>query len=517
MSRRGVALLVLALLAAGHCALYYPALIDDAYIGYRYAWSLAHGDGLVFNPGERVEGMTHLLWVLVAAGVIAVTDSDPHFFMWGLGIASACGSAAVLYLLGEEIFGRRGRVFAWAAPLIALSRAGFAYHACAGLETALFALLLAVALWMVWRGGLGARAGVVLVLADLNRPETPYFAALLAAVAWLRHRGTPRWSRRGVARCAVVFGAGWLARMAFRLAYYGELVPNTYWVKAMPIGLAVEGGARYALDYLHHTHFVPAIALVLVALARDRVCLLLAGLWLASLLPVFLFGGDWMPLFRFFAHVLPFEALLITGGIASAAALLPRALRGPPPLWPGLLLAAAVALALVAGAPKLREVRETYQDFYDHVHELGEWIREQPEVHSFATYDVGVMGFDAKKRVVDLGGLTDRTIAKAQGTMVDKQYDPGYVFAQNPELIVFRTPGPAVVRTPEGTMLAPEALIGSERRLYEHPTLRQRYTYQLTLPAGMDSVIDPTGVRRMVVSYAYHVYGRNDVRLVVVR
>ncbi|MGH7753945.1 MAG: hypothetical protein ACREN5_14140, partial [Gemmatimonadales bacterium] len=31
---------------------------DDIYITYRYAWNLAHGAGLVFNPGERVFGVT---------------------------------------------------------------------------------------------------------------------------------------------------------------------------------------------------------------------------------------------------------------------------------------------------------------------------------------------------------------------------------------------------------------------------------------------------------------------------
>ncbi len=28
----------------------------------RYAYNLAHGNGLVWNPGERVEGITNPLW-----------------------------------------------------------------------------------------------------------------------------------------------------------------------------------------------------------------------------------------------------------------------------------------------------------------------------------------------------------------------------------------------------------------------------------------------------------------------
>lgn len=43
---------------------------EDAFISFRYAQNLLAGDGLVFNPGgQRVEGITNLLWTLsVAAG-----------------------------------------------------------------------------------------------------------------------------------------------------------------------------------------------------------------------------------------------------------------------------------------------------------------------------------------------------------------------------------------------------------------------------------------------------------------
>ena len=38
--------------------------IDDAYISFRYAQNLLDGHGLVFNPGDPVEGYSNLLWVL---------------------------------------------------------------------------------------------------------------------------------------------------------------------------------------------------------------------------------------------------------------------------------------------------------------------------------------------------------------------------------------------------------------------------------------------------------------------
>ncbi|WP_431215033.1 hypothetical protein ACQ86N_10045 [Puia sp. P3] len=48
--------------------------IDDADIFLNYARRLAHGEGFVFNKGgERVEGFTSLLWVLVCSGFYHLT------------------------------------------------------------------------------------------------------------------------------------------------------------------------------------------------------------------------------------------------------------------------------------------------------------------------------------------------------------------------------------------------------------------------------------------------------------
>jgi len=52
----------------------YP--IDDAYISMRYADNFATGKGLVYNPGERVEGYTNFLWVMIQA-LIIVLGGDP--------------------------------------------------------------------------------------------------------------------------------------------------------------------------------------------------------------------------------------------------------------------------------------------------------------------------------------------------------------------------------------------------------------------------------------------------------
>ena len=53
-------------------------LTDDAFISFRYARNLLEGHGLVFNPGERVEGYSNFLWVLELAAVWRALGVPPE-------------------------------------------------------------------------------------------------------------------------------------------------------------------------------------------------------------------------------------------------------------------------------------------------------------------------------------------------------------------------------------------------------------------------------------------------------
>ncbi len=56
-------------------------------ISMRYAWNLSHGNGLVWNVGEYVEGYTNLLMTLVMVPVTALFNKkDAVLVMQILGI-----------------------------------------------------------------------------------------------------------------------------------------------------------------------------------------------------------------------------------------------------------------------------------------------------------------------------------------------------------------------------------------------------------------------------------------------
>ena len=95
-------------------------LVDDAYISLRYAANWAGGRGLVFNPGERVEGYTNFLWVLIEAAAIRL-GADPEAALTVAGFAAlAMLAGGVAWLVAAHTLPGRPLAAATAGLLVAL-------------------------------------------------------------------------------------------------------------------------------------------------------------------------------------------------------------------------------------------------------------------------------------------------------------------------------------------------------------------------------------------------------------
>ncbi len=326
-------------------------LCDDAFITFRYARNLVLGNGLVFNPGERVEGYTNFLWTLwMALGLRLGAGVEA----WSQLSSGACYLASLLLLIADS---RRAR--AAALPLAALGGAvhtDWTVYATGGLETAPFTFLALLGYALATaRGARGPRfgwSGLAFGLAALTRPDGVVFAAV-ASVYALWTGGVP-----AAARFALGFAALFAPHLAWRLHYYGELLPNTYQAKSA--GLAwYSQGLRYVA--LYAARYWPLLLPLLagaVALARRgasagpadaesedgrwraRSAALAAALALSYTLAIARVGGDFM-FARLLIPVTPFALILLE------RSLLPLAERRPR-LW---LAAAGAALAGLAFTP----------------------------------------------------------------------------------------------------------------------------------------------------------------------
>jgi arabinofuranosyltransferase len=273
-----------------------PPQADDAFISYRYARNLVEGRGLVYNPGERVEGYTNLLWTLLVAGGLKLglrAEVAGHLLCL-LG-----GAAALLFAF---LYSRVGlpRSRAWlagCAPLLLLSSPSFAIWSSSGMETPLFAAELTAALafeaqrrtrWLT----------AALVAATLTRPEGALAAAVLYGFHLYRGRACPGAALRPV----LVYAGVLLALTLFRLLYYHAWLPNTFYARAG--GLPLESGALYLAGCLLSG---PALLLVpaLPGLRRGGAAWPGAALVLAFCMYIVCIGGDAFYQWRFFLPLLP--------------------------------------------------------------------------------------------------------------------------------------------------------------------------------------------------------------------
>jgi arabinofuranosyltransferase len=214
---------------------------DDAYISFRYAANLVHDLGLVYNPGERVEGYSNFLWTLWCALGIRL-GAAPEIWANATGIACY---GATLWLLGAHAARRAGRLgdaagaIPWAALIGAVHR-DWAVFATGGLETAQFTLFATAAYFALVRTGESAEhdrpaaarwavtGGLLLAITCLSRPDGIVFAALgTLYLLWIARR-----SPRLLALFLIPLGAIVAAYAAWKVAYYGDLRPNTYYAKS---------------------------------------------------------------------------------------------------------------------------------------------------------------------------------------------------------------------------------------------------------------------------------------------
>ena len=278
-------------------------LTDDAFISFRYIRNLLEGHGLVFNPGEYVEGYSNFLWVLELAAVWALFGLRPEYAAHILSIAYTVATiAAMLWWIARSPSHHDRGLLAWMSLGLLCSSATFAvWTSGGGLETRQFTffVLLAIVCLAVHKD---SRWGLIvasfsLAAASLTRPEGPLIAA--CCFAWFaaqRFLSTRRLDWRELAALVAPFAILIAAHFLFRYAYYGEWLPNTYYAKH--IRPWYDSGFRYLVAAGLETGMYALLPLAYIALRmrwriyRDSIyglVLLCLGAHMAYILNI---GGD---------------------------------------------------------------------------------------------------------------------------------------------------------------------------------------------------------------------------------
>jgi len=483
-------ILVLALVnAIGFCSS--NQIEDDAFIFFRYVDNALAGHGLTWNPGgERVEGYSSFLFVLVMLAARAV-GAEPvgaaHFLNLLFFLASVLLGAWVVRLLG----GRSARLSWLAAGLIA-SSAQLATFARNGMETALFGALILVALGLDRRAPARplplALSGAAFALAGLTRPEG-FLVYLVCAGERMwdrRSRGESLLDRAELTRLAFLLALV-VPHLVFRLAYYRELLPNTYHAKVSWRPEVVSRGFVGLIAYLGSFRgALAAMAVILWALLPERrsarVLVLLLGAWVAYL--TFALGlPHW---WYWYAMPVDLFALLLLGW-ALGQHLASSSLQGR-----RVLVSAGCALLLLgnlSGAIQrhvtsrepfrlsLRDApdRATVNQFITIGHELRRIVKPG---ESLAVGACGAIPYYAGIETIDVLGLNDKHIArtKVTGPITDafghEKGDGAYVLSKRPTYLV-----PLPILTPQPNN-RPAGFEKSFNEIFQMPEFRRDYEFK---------------------------------------
>ena len=211
---------------------------EDQMIVLRYARNLVEGNGLVYNPGERVMGFTTPLFTLLSSVFVLLAGDQAALWQNVFGVLCMLGTAAVAAWLLVRL--GAGAAAPLAVALITFNAPTSTFnYLFVTMEVHLFALLfvLTVALYVDKRH---TAATVASALLFLTRPEGVLLTVCLLGDKWARDRRLP--VRQAAAALLTV--APWLL---FATVYYGSPFTAT---------LAAKSGGSHLFDgffaYLRH-------------------------------------------------------------------------------------------------------------------------------------------------------------------------------------------------------------------------------------------------------------------------
>jgi hypothetical protein len=288
--------------------------------------------------------------------------------------------------------------------------------------------------------------GILLGFVCITRPEGAFFTIITAANLFL----FTRVDRRQIlplliVLCAIPF-IFFCAQLGFRLAYYHEWLPNTYYAKvAGPTFSRLVNGGLYCFKAL--ASFLPVLLIILLLadklrearyVSKKRVILFFLAYCAEWLTVLILNGGDIEPGYR---HMLMIVPLMIIILMECADISYDTGVARKTHIFFALVIACFAWTQLT-----FDENKRAYNDQWEwKAKELGEWLYrhyydKQPLI---AVSAGGAIPFYSKLPALEVFGLTDRYLTRHPGELFGHGYlghelfNAEYVLKRKPDMVIF--------------------------------------------------------------------------------
>ena len=238
--------------------------IDDGNIFLNYAQHIAHGDGFVFNTnGERVEGFTSLLWVLICAFSFLITTHPEILLMCLSALLTAFTLTIIFRTIKKDIQDLQPaftKYFFWiyCAFIICIGPSYIAWSVLSLMENALWNCIFTLLIISIAKTAepkpvsVSKKTAIILLgcLLTLTRPEALAWNIIFTCILFFTFVQGKRKIYFPVLYL-ISFGCVSVALTIFRLHYFGYQFPNTYYAKISPDKIYnIVEGSEYALSFL---------------------------------------------------------------------------------------------------------------------------------------------------------------------------------------------------------------------------------------------------------------------------
>lgn len=399
------------------------AYIDDAFIGFRCVKNLLNGHGFVFNPNERVEGVTNIGWLFVLC--LPSLFLPPELVAKILSIVLVLATLWLSFLVFNRIVNKKHGSFALFIPLLISSHFDYVFFSFSGMETALLAFCLMLILYLAVSNR--SRCLIILLCAFcfLLHPECIIIYPLVLIFQLLSQ---PQEFKR-YRYPFVLFILSISVISLLRLSYYGDLLPNTFWAKPpAPLGQVMRlfserGFSSTNISAPFSDTFILFCILFafLTQVKRNEsfgfygIAIFLAGFLFAIYAP-----ADWTGTGRYFAPFIP-VAVIYTGiGLLELINRL-TASQNTKTILKGLLSIGFMGYIIINGfkvfayfQPANLANYPNYVMVSDKLIPPAEWIKKNlPDEAVIASRRIGALGYHSEKYIFEYTfGLTDRDIAR---------------------------------------------------------------------------------------------------------
>jgi hypothetical protein len=275
----------------------YFSLNDDAMISMRYARNLANGAGLVWNAGgERVEGITNLLWAVYMAlfHLFPIPAAKMSLAIQISGAVFMLINIILVKKLAERLTDNPIAIFG--AVMLAGFYGPLNNWSLLGMEVSVLVMLVSLAALKALNASDEGRFSVwpyillgvgTLVRFDMAVP----FIVTIAVMAFYDAENRKKHLIYGIG----ILAAFLIGQTVFRLVYYGVPLPNTYYLKVTgtPLYARIGKGAFSLADFITAFNWIIfLLPYTMLLYRRDKTVVLFLLLWTGQMAYSVYVGGD---------------------------------------------------------------------------------------------------------------------------------------------------------------------------------------------------------------------------------